>query len=113
MIESIHVDSCIHEDPGYLLIAMQCCIMKAVHLFLRDKVRREECYSGILPRDSNCVQTTHKELPPPSCKNPRPSTDKFMEIISSQISPRELHLPLCTKPSLPSSVLFLSAGLSL
>lgn len=35
MINSIYVNSCIHKDPGYLLIAMQCCIMKTVHFLLR------------------------------------------------------------------------------
>lgn len=34
MINSICVDSCVQEDPAYLLVAMQCCVMKAVHLLL-------------------------------------------------------------------------------
>lgn len=36
MIHSICVDSCIHEDLGDLLMAVQCCIMKAAHPLLRS-----------------------------------------------------------------------------
>lgn len=49
MIDSICVDSCIHENPGYLLIAMQCCIMKAVHLFLRGKAEERSVTQGFFP----------------------------------------------------------------
>lgn len=49
MIESIRVDSCIQEDPGYLLMAMQCCIMKAVHLFLRGKSEERTVSEGFSP----------------------------------------------------------------
>lgn len=113
MIESIRVDSCIHEDPGYLLIAVQRCIMKAVHLFLSGK-SEDRSVTRILSRGCSGYRLPTKSSLPPPARVLWPSTDKFMEIVSSQTSPRELHLPLCTKPCLPFSklsVLFLNAGL--
>lgn len=42
MIHGVCVDPCVQEDPGYLLVAVQRCVMKAVHLLLRY-VRRDGC----------------------------------------------------------------------
>lgn len=82
--------------------------------FSERELRREECYSGILPKGCSCYRLPTKSSLLPPARVPWPSTDKFMGIVSSQTSPRELHLPLCTQPRLPSSklpVLFLNAGL--
>lgn len=69
MIESIRADSRIQEDPGYLLIAMQCCVMKTVHLFLRGKSEERSISQGFTQR-LQLLQTIHRELPAPSCKSP-------------------------------------------
>lgn len=44
MINNVCVDSCAHEDPGDLLVAVQCCVVKAVHLLLRG-MSEEMCIS--------------------------------------------------------------------
>lgn len=91
MIESICVYPCIHENPGYLLIAMQCCIMKAVHLFLRGKAEERSVTQGFFPEAAVVRLPTKSSLLPPA-RVLWPSTDKFMEIVSSPTSPSDLHL---------------------
>lgn len=64
MIESIRVDSCIHEDPGYLLIAVQRCIMKAVHLFLKGNSEERSVTQGFFPKAA--VVTDYPQRAPSS-----------------------------------------------
>lgn len=83
IINSVCVDSCIHEDPGYLLIAMQCCVMKAVHVLLRGKSEEMGISQGFFSEAA--VVTDYPQRSPcfPPARAPRPYTDKFIEIVST------------------------------
>lgn len=111
MIESICVYSCIHENPGYLLIAMQCCIMKAVHLFLRGKAEERSVTQGFFPEAA--VVTDYPQRAPCSLlqESYGPALTNSWRLSPAQPVPGSF---ISTKLHLPSSelpLLFLNAGL--
>lgn len=115
VINSIYVDSCIHEDPGYLLIAMKCCVMKAIHLLLRDTSEEMGISQGFFSEAAVVIDYPQRSLCFPPARTPCPHTDKFIEMVSTAKpvpgSFTRLFVQSHVYFSLVSLCYFLSAGL--
>lgn len=80
MVHGIYVGSCIQEDPGYLHIAVQRCIMKAGHFLLKG-ISEE---TGIRASSQELQLQTIQRYPCfPPAPAPCPRTGKFMEVVST------------------------------
>lgn len=83
MINSICVDSGIQEDPGDLLVAMQSCVMKAVHHLLPGTSEEMRVSQGCCSEAVVVTDYPEISLLPP-CKSPMPLRGQIHRDLSPQ-----------------------------